>query len=48
MEKSERMNVAWYYLFTKGGKAVIVISRMPVCDFEILHNVWVEDLWEVV
>lgn len=41
------MSCAWYYTFRKHGKAITVISRLPVDRFELIHNCWVEDL-EVV
>jgi len=48
MKKPELVDCAWYYTFKRKGETITVISRMYVCDFETLHDVWVEDMWEVV
>lgn len=45
--KLKPMPCAWYYTFQKNGETITVISRVPVLDFERIHNCWVEDL-EVV
>lgn len=45
--KLKLMPHAWYYVFKKNGETITVISRIPVNEFESIHNCWVEDL-EVV
>ena len=45
--KLKLMPYAWYYTFQKNGETITVISRVPVHEFEAIHNCWVEDL-EVV
>lgn len=38
---------AWYYIFRKHGKTITVISRLPVNEFERIHNCWIDN-FEVV
>lgn len=45
--KLKLMHCAWYYTFQKNGETITVISRVPVDEFELIHNCWVEDLKEV-
>lgn len=42
--KLKLMPCAWYYTFRKNGEIITVISRIPVNEFELIHNCWVEDM----
>jgi len=42
--KLKLMHSACYYTFQKNGVAITVISRIPVNEFESIHNCWVKNL----